>query len=78
MWIGAIVLLARGGLGLLDGLVRALGVEGGLTRLPYEETLGSAHPSAYTLWSSAAIDVVFLVGGLLFTRAAALTGKDPI
>ena len=78
MWIGAIVLVARGGLGLLDGLIRALGVEDGLTRLPYEETLGSAHPSAYTLWSSAAIDAVFLMGGLLFTRAAALTGKEPV
>jgi hypothetical protein len=75
MWFGAVVLVLRGGLGLLDGLLRVAGVAGGLTRLSYEETLGSAHPSAYTLWSSAAIDVVFLVGGVLFGRAARLTGR---
>ena len=75
MWVGAIVLVARGGLGLLDGLMRVLGVAGGLTGLSYEQTLGSAHPSAYTLWSSAMIDVVFLTGGALFTRAAALSPR---
>lgn len=75
MWIGAAVLLIRGGLGLLDGLLRVLGVAGGLTRLSYEETLGSAHPTAYTLWSSTAIDVVFVVGGVLFARAAALSHR---
>ena len=74
MWAGAIILTARGGLGLLDGLARVAGIEGGITRLSYEQTLGSVHPSAYTRWSSAAIDFIFLVGGLLFGRAAALTG----
>ena len=72
MGIGAVVLLLRGGLGLLNGLLQAVGVEGGLTGLSYEETLGSAHPSAYTLWSATAIDVIFLLGGVLFARAAAL------
>ena len=74
MWIGAVVLTARGGLGLLDGLLHALGPGGGITGMSYQQTLGSAHPTAYTLWSSAAIDLIFLVGGLLFTRAARLTG----
>ena len=77
MWAGAVVLTARGGVGLFDGLARMAGIEEGITRLSYEQTLGSAHPSAYTLWSSAAIDFVFLVGGLLFGRAAALTGRAP-
>jgi hypothetical protein len=75
MWIGAVVLTARGALGLFDGLVRALGVDTGITGLSYEQTLGTARPSASTLWSSAAIDLLFLVGGLLFSDAARLTGS---
>jgi hypothetical protein len=75
MWIGAVVLTARGGMGLLDGLLRALGMDNGLTGLSYETTLGDAFPSAYTLWSAAAIDAIFLAGGVLFTRSARLTGQ---
>ncbi len=75
MWIGAVVLVARGGMGLLDGLLRTLGMDTGLTGLSYERTLGDASPSAYTLWSSAAIDAIFLAGGVLFTRSARLTGQ---
>jgi Protein of unknown function (DUF3995) len=77
MWIGVVVLGARGVLGLLDGLLRGLGVDGGLTGLSYEHTLGTAHPTTYTLWSAAAIDLVFLVGGILFAAAALLTGLRP-
>lgn len=77
MWIGAVVLGARGGLGLLDGMLRGLGADGGLTGLSYEQTLGHAHPTAYALWSSAAIDLLFLVGGVLFATAAHLTGLRP-
>lgn len=69
-WIGAAVLAARGVSGLVDDLVRALGVDGGITGLSYKQTLGTAHPSAYTVWSAAAIDALFLVGGLLFGAAA--------
>lgn len=72
LWLGSIVLLARGVGGLLDGVLRGVGVDHGLTGLPYERTLGSAHPSRYTVWSAAAIDATFLLGGLLFTRAARL------
>ncbi|HWL98202.1 MAG TPA: DUF3995 domain-containing protein [Nocardioidaceae bacterium] len=75
MWIGAVVLIARGGMGLLDGTLRTLGLDTGLTGLSYERTLGDASPSAYTLWSSAAIDAIFFAGGVLFTRSARLTGQ---
>jgi uncharacterized protein DUF3995 len=71
MWIGCAVLLARGGLGLLDGLLRSTGLaDGGLTGQTSAQVLGDAHPSAYTLWSATAIDTIFLLGGLLFGRAA--------
>ena len=46
--------VARGASGLLDGLLRAVGVDHGLTGMPYEESLGSAHPTQYTLWSATA------------------------
>ena len=38
MWAGALFLTARGGLGLLDDLLRQLGVDGGLTGLSYLPT----------------------------------------
>ncbi len=74
-WIGGLVLGLRGASGLLDGLLRAVGVDGGLTGLSYEQTLGTADPSAYTLWSSTAVDLLFFVGGILFTDAARLVGR---
>lgn len=73
VWLGAIVLLARGLGGLLDGMLRGVGIDHGLTGIPYEKSLGSAHPSRYTVWSAAAIDATFVLGGLLFARAARLT-----
>jgi hypothetical protein len=60
---------------LLDGLLRGVGLEHGLTELDDEETLGSAEPSRDTAWSSAAIDATFLLGGLLFARAAHLASR---
>ncbi len=73
MWAGALFLTARGGLGLLDDLLRQLGVDGGLTGLSYQQTLGTGRPTAYTLWSSAAIDLVFALAGVLFARASHLS-----
>ena len=80
MGAGCAILIARGGLGLLDDLVRDLGItDGGLTGLSYLQTLGVEHPSSYTLVSTAAIDGYFLIGGLLFGQAARQTvshGKE--
>jgi hypothetical protein len=71
-WLGCAVLAARGGAGIVDSLVRVTGVlPRGLTGLSYEQTLGQAHPSSYTLWSGAAIDAYFLIGGILFGVATA-------
>ena len=77
-WSGCAVLAARGGAGIVDSLLRATDVlPRGLTGLSYEQTLGQAHPSAYTLWSGTAIDAYFLIGGILFGIAARLYGGRP-
>ena len=71
LWAGAAVLAARGLSGLLDDALRFTGLaETGLTGLSDEAVLGSADPSAYTIWSTVGIDAFFLAGGLLFGRAA--------
>jgi hypothetical protein len=73
MWIGCLVLVARGGSGLLDDGLRFTGlVESGLTGLSNKDVLGSAHPSTHTMLSTVAIDSIFLAGGLLFGHAARL------
>ncbi len=70
-WLGSGVLTVRGGAGDIDSLLRITGVlPNGLTGLSYEQVLGEAHPSAYTLLSGAAIDTYFLMGGILFGLAA--------
>jgi hypothetical protein len=71
LWAGAAVLAMRGVAGLLDDALRFSGLaERGLTGLPDEEVLGSADPSAYTIWSTVGIDAFFAVGGALFGAAA--------
>jgi Protein of unknown function (DUF3995) len=71
LWAGAAVLAARGLSGLADDALRFTGLaETGLTGLSNEQVLGSADPSAYTIWSTVGIDAFFLAGGLLFGRAA--------
>jgi hypothetical protein len=71
MWAGAAVLAARGAIGLLDDALRFTGfAETGLSGLSNEQVLGTARPSAYTIWSTIGIDAVFALGGLLFGRAA--------
>jgi hypothetical protein len=71
LWAGAAVLAARGIVGVVDDVLRFSGlVETGLSGMSDEQVLGTAHPSAYTVWSTIGLDVVFLAGGLLFGRAA--------
>jgi hypothetical protein len=56
---------------LIDDAVRALGISScGITGLSYQDILGTAHPSTYTLISGAAIDAYFLIGGILYGWAA--------
>jgi hypothetical protein len=70
-WLGCGVLAVRGCAGIVDSLLRVAGIlPRGLTGLTYEQILGQAHPSAYTLWSGAAIDAYFLIGRILFSVAA--------
>ncbi len=70
-WLGAAVLSLRGASGIVDDLLRVTHVlPNGLTGLTYQQAIGQAHPSAYTLWSLASIDVYFLLGGILFGIAA--------
>src|SRR4051794_36314196 len=71
MHIGALILTARGSLGLLDDAVRQLGLSaGGITGLDYKDTLGTASPSMYTLTCTDLIDVYFLLGGILYWLSA--------
>jgi hypothetical protein len=70
-WLGSAVLAVRGVAGLVDDLLRMTGIlPNGLTGLTYEQTIGQAHPSAYTIWSLNSIDAYFLIGGILFGVAA--------
>jgi uncharacterized protein DUF3995 len=71
MWAGAAILTARGAIGLVDDALRFTGLaETGLSGLSNEQVLGTAHPSAYTVWSTVGIDAFFAAGGLLFGWAA--------
>ncbi len=77
MWLGCLVLVARGGSGLLDDGLRFTDLaDTGLTGLTNKDAVGSAHPSTHTMLSTVAIDSIFLAGGLLFGHAARLAG-DP-
>ena len=76
MWAGALVLLARGGSGWVDDAVRFSGLyDGGLTGLSTKDLLGRADPTTYTKLSTAALDSVFVIGGVLFAYAARLAGS---
>ncbi|WP_165845528.1 DUF3995 domain-containing protein [Streptacidiphilus pinicola] len=70
-WIGGALLGLRGFSGLLDTALRRTGLmKNGLTGLTYQQILGVAHPDAYTLWSSSAIDLYFATGGVLYCLLA--------
>jgi hypothetical protein len=77
LWIGCVVLVLRGGSGLLDDIVRDVGLSSrGITGMSYEDTLGTADPSTYTLSSTAVIDAFFLLGGVLYGWAARTTAAS--
>jgi hypothetical protein len=66
VWTGCVLLLARGGLGVVDDLSRVTGVlRNGITGLSLQDTTGTQHPSAYIQWSSRAIDIYFMTGGII-------------
>jgi hypothetical protein len=68
LWAGCLILVARGASGLLDDAVRDLGISNrGITGLSYQYTLGTAHPSTYTLVSTAIVDGYFFLGGLTWS-----------
>lgn len=74
LWTGCGVLVLRGASGLLDDIVRDVGLSSrGITGMTYKDTLGTADPSTYTLISTAAVDAYFLLGGVLFGWAARTT-----
>ncbi|GGW81732.1 hypothetical protein GCM10010503_68790 [Streptomyces lucensis JCM 4490] len=73
LWIGAALLVVRGGAGLLDTALRETGwADRGLTGLTYQQITGDAHPSLTTKVSGSCIDAYFVLGGLLYGRAALL------
>ncbi|KAF4409158.1 DUF3995 domain-containing protein [Streptomyces lycii] len=75
-WAAAVLLVARGGAGVADDLLRTTGaLTHGLSGMTVEEVYGEPRPSAVTLWSMRAVDAYFLLGGLLFARAASRTGR---
>lgn len=66
-WIATVLLLLRGGLGLLEDVLRGIGLlPHGFFGMSNEDLFGTAHPSAAMLWSSIAIEAYFLLGGIMF------------
>lgn len=66
-WIATVLLLLRGGLGLIEDLLRVVGVlPHGFFGMTNQQIYGTPHPSAYTLWSLTVIEAYFLLGGILF------------
>jgi hypothetical protein len=76
LWFGCVLLVLRGVSGLVDDLARGSGLSPrGITGLTDEQVLGTAHPSTYTLMSTASIDAYFTLGGVLYGWAARATGR---
>lgn len=74
VWVGCVVLLLRGGSGILDDVTRATGLlPRGITGLSLEATTGHAN----LRWADWTIDAYFLAGGLIFWLLATLHGKQP-
>lgn len=70
-WVAAGLLTVRAVAAFVDDAMRTVfGSPTGLTGLTYEQLLGTATPSAYTVWSARAIDLYFLVGGVLYGTTA--------
>ncbi len=74
VWIGCVVLLLRGGSGILDDATRATGLlPNGITGLSLQATTGHAH----LRWADWTIDAYFLAGGIIFWVLAILHVKQP-
>lgn len=74
LWVGCVVLLLRGGSGILDDLTRASGLlPNGITGLSLKATTGHAH----VRWADWTIDAYFLAGGIIFWLLATLHRKQP-
>lgn len=70
-WVAAGLLTVRAVAAFVDDAMRTVfGLPTGLTGLTYEQLLGTATPSAYTLWSARAIDLYFLLGGVAYGATA--------
>lgn len=70
-WAAAALLIARAVTAFVDDAMRTfLGSTTGLSGLTYQQLLGTAHPSQYTLWSARTIDLYFFLGGLLYAAMA--------
>jgi hypothetical protein len=76
-WTAAGVLTLRALVAFVDDAMRTLfGSATGVSGLTYEQILGTADPSAYTLWSARAIDMYFFVGGILYAATAWFAGRS--
>jgi hypothetical protein len=68
-WLGGVLLLLRGGAGIVDDLARVTGIlPDGITGISTRDTTGTTDPSAF--WSGGVIDAYFLGGGMIFTWLA--------
>jgi hypothetical protein len=75
-WVAAGLLTVRAVVAFVDDAMRTLfGSATGLSGMTYEQLVGTATPSAYTLWSARAIDLYFLVGGVLYATTAWLARR---
>jgi hypothetical protein len=62
VWVGAVILLLRGSLGIIDDLTRAAGVQTGISGISTKQATGTA----YVTWSGWTIETYFLTGGIIF------------
>lgn len=70
-WFGSAILTLRALASYVDDLARLTGLlPNGITGLTYAQIFGDNHVTASMLWSSAAIDAYFLLGGILYGLAA--------
>jgi hypothetical protein len=69
VWLGGVLLLLRGGSGVVDDLTRLTGLfPNGISGISTQEATGTTDP--YVLWSGLAIDAYFVAGGIIFTWLA--------
>jgi hypothetical protein len=76
-WVAAGLLSVRAVAAFIDDAMRTwFGSATGVSGLTYEQLLGTANPSAYTLWSARAIDVYFFLGGVLYAATAWIANRQ--